>query len=104
MTGCIQLGCCKHVGQGIVVCVCIKGPLQVLMEFFDYFPLEGEKLQLLCRVVGLSLAQAPTDIDYYITHWYDQQQHILIIVFYPWDLEVDLHEPKVLDGGTPCPL
>ena len=28
--------------------------------------------------------------------WYDQQQHILIVVFDTWDLEVNLHEPKVL--------
>ena len=36
--------------------------------------------------------------------WYDQQQHILIIIFDPQDLEVDLNEPEVWDGGTPCPL
>ena len=36
--------------------------------------------------------------------WYDQQQHILIIVLDPWDLEVDLHEPKVGDGRAACPL
>ena len=66
MIGCIQLGCCKHVGQGIVVCIYIKGqPIQIFMEFFDYHPLEGEKFQLVCRVVGLSLAQAPTGIGYY---------------------------------------
>ena len=35
--------------------------------------------------------------------WYDQQQHILIIVFDPWDLEVDLHKPNVQNGRTPCP-
>ena len=34
--------------------------------------------------------------------WYNQQQHILIVVFGPWDLEVDLQEPEVWDGGTPC--
>ena len=36
--------------------------------------------------------------------WYDQQQHIFIVVFDPWDLEVSLHNPEVWDGGTPCPL
>ena len=35
--------------------------------------------------------------------WYGQQQHILIIVFDPWDLEVDLHKPKVWDGCNPIP-
>ena len=66
MTGFIQLGCCRHVGQEIIVCVHIKGqPIQVFMEYFDYHPLEGEKFQLVCRVVGLSLAQAPTGIGYY---------------------------------------
>ena len=64
MTGCIQLGSCKHVGQGIIVHVDIKGwPIQVFMEFWGYCPLEGKKL--VCWVVGLSLAQAPTGIGYY---------------------------------------
>ena len=36
--------------------------------------------------------------------WYDQQQDILLIVFDPQDLEVDLHKPKVWDGRTPYPL
>ena len=36
--------------------------------------------------------------------WYYQQQHILIIILDPLDLEVDLHKPKVRDGGAPCPL
>ena len=35
------------------------------MESLDYHPLEGEKLQLVCWVVGLNLAQAPTGIGYY---------------------------------------
>ena len=35
------------------------------MECFDYHPIEGEKFQLVCRVVGLSLGQAPADIDYH---------------------------------------
>ena len=35
------------------------------MEFFDSCPLEGEKFQLVCWVVGLSLGQAPTGIGYY---------------------------------------
>ena len=34
------------------------------MEFFDYCPLEGKKFQFVCRVVGLSLAQAPTGIGH----------------------------------------
>ena len=43
----------------------IKGwPIQVFMEFPDHCPLEGEKLQLVSWVVGLSLAQAPTGIGY----------------------------------------
>ena len=36
--------------------------------------------------------------------WYDQQQQILIVVLDPLDLEVDIHEPEVQDGRTPCPL
>ena len=36
--------------------------------------------------------------------WYNQQQHILTVIFDPEDLEVDLHKHKVWDGGTPCPL
>ena len=35
------------------------------MEFFDYHPLEGEKFQLVCRVMGFSLVQASTGIGYY---------------------------------------
>ena len=35
------------------------------MEFFNYCQLEGEKLQLVCWVVGFSLAQAPPGIGYY---------------------------------------
>ena len=35
---------------------------------------------------------------------YGQQQHILIIMLDPWDLEVDLHKPKVGDGWAPCLL
>ena len=35
------------------------------MECFDYHPLEGIKFQLVCRVVGFSLSQAPTSIGYY---------------------------------------
>ena len=66
MTGCIQLGCCKHVGQGIIVCIHIKGqPIQVVRDFFDSHLLEGEKLQLVCWVVRRSLAQAPSGIGYY---------------------------------------
>ena len=66
MTGCIQLGSCKHVCQGIVVCIYIKDqPIQIFMEFFNYCSLKGEKFQLVHRVVGLSLVQAPTGIGYY---------------------------------------
>ena len=36
--------------------------------------------------------------------WYGQQQHILIVVFDSWDLEVDLPEPELRDGRTPCSL
>ena len=35
------------------------------MEFFDYHQREGEKFQLVCWVMGFSLAQASTGIDYY---------------------------------------
>ena len=35
------------------------------MKFFDYHPLESESFQLVCREVGLSLAQAPAGIGYY---------------------------------------
>ena len=35
------------------------------MEFFDYHLLEGKKFWLVCRVVGLSLAQALNVIGYY---------------------------------------
>ena len=33
-------------------------PIQLLMEFLNHCPLEGEKLQLVSWVVGFSLAQA----------------------------------------------
>ena len=66
MAGCVQLGCCKHICEGVVVSVHIEGqPIKVLMEFLDHCPLEGEKLQLACWVVGFSLAQASTGIGYY---------------------------------------
>ena len=65
MTGCIQLGCCKQVGQGIIVCIHIKINPYNNHGIFDYHPLEGEELQLVCWVVGLSLVQAPTAIGYY---------------------------------------
>ena len=35
--------------------------------------------------------------------WYNQQQHNLIVVLDPWDLEIDLHKPEVWDGRMPCP-
>ena len=35
------------------------------MELSDYHPLEGEKFQLVCGVVGFSLGQASTGIGYY---------------------------------------
>ena len=66
MIGCIQLGCHKHVCEGFVFSVHIKGrPIQVLMEFLNHCPLEGKKLQLVCWVVGFGLAQASTGIGYY---------------------------------------
>ena len=66
MTGCIQLGCHKDICEGVVVSVHIKGqPIQVFMEFLDHCPLEGEKLQPVCWVVGFSLAQVSTGIGYY---------------------------------------
>ena len=39
-------------------------PIQVFMEFLNHCLLEGEKLQLLSWVMGLSLAQASTGIGY----------------------------------------
>ena len=66
MTGCIQLGHHKDIDQRIIICVHIEcQPVQVFVEFFNYHPLEGEKLQLVCRLMGLSLGQAPTSISYY---------------------------------------
>ena len=40
-------------------------PIQVLIEFLYHGPLEGEKLQLVCWVVGFSLAQASTGLGYH---------------------------------------
>ena len=40
-------------------------PYKYFVEFFNYCPLEGEKFQLVCGVVGFSLGQAPTHIGYY---------------------------------------
>ena len=55
----------EHISEWIVVCEYIKGwPIQVLMEFLYHGPLEGEKLQLVCSVVGFSLGQASTGICY----------------------------------------
>ena len=34
----------------------------------------------------------------------NQQQHILVIVSYPWNLKVYLHKSKVWHGCTPHPL
>ena len=43
----------------------IKGhPIQEFVDFLDHCQLEGEKLQLVSWVMGLSLAQASTDIGY----------------------------------------
>ena len=33
--------------------------------------------------------------------WYDQQQHILIVVFDPWDLEVDLPQTQGMGWQNP---
>ena len=55
---------------------------------------------LVIKLMALSIILEPTNWDHLRVGcgWYAQQQHILIIVFDPWDLEVDLHEPKVWDG------
>ena len=47
------------------MCTSKVDPCKYSWNFFDYCPLEGEKLQIVCWVVGLSLAQASTDISYY---------------------------------------
>ena len=61
MTHSIQLGCCQDIGEGIIVCVDIKGQsIKVFVEFLDKSPLEGEKLQFAGRVVGFNLCQTPT--------------------------------------------
>ena len=66
VTGYIQLGCCKDVRQGVIVCVHINGqPIQVFVELFDYDPLEGEKIPTSVQVEGLSLGQDPTGTGYY---------------------------------------
>ena len=66
VAGCIQLGCHEHVCKGVVVSIHTESrPIQVLMEFLDHCPLEGKKLQLVCQVMGFSLAQASTGIGYY---------------------------------------
>ena len=66
MTVCLQLGYHKHVCEGVVISVHIEGqPIQVLMEFLCHSPLEGEKHQLVCWVMGFGLAQASTSVGYY---------------------------------------
>ena len=66
MTGNIQLGCCKDISLRVVFSINTEGqPIQEVMEFFDYHPLEGKKFQLVCEVVGFSPGQAPTGIGYY---------------------------------------
>ena len=65
MTGCIQLGCGQYICERIIICIYIEGqPIQVFVEFLDHCPLEGEKLQLVCWVMGFSLVQASTGIGY----------------------------------------
>ena len=50
----------------VVVGVYINSrPIQVLMEFLNHCTTEGEKLQLVCWVVGFGLAQASTGIGYH---------------------------------------
>ena len=64
----IQLGCCQDIGQGIVVCIDIKGPsVTVFVKFLDHGPFEGKKLQFMGRVMRFSLCQAPTGVgnDHY---------------------------------------
>ena len=34
------------------------------MKLFNYSPCEAKKFQLVCRVVGFGLSQAPTSIGY----------------------------------------
>ena len=65
MTGCIQCGCGQYVCERIIICIYIEGqPIQVLMEFLNHFPLEGEKPQLVYWVMGFSLVQASTGVGY----------------------------------------
>ena len=61
---------------------------------------------LVMMLMALSLILDPTMTgNLRIGHgWYNQQQHILILIFDPWDLEIDLHKLNIWDGGTPCPL
>ena len=62
VTHSIQLGCCQGIGQGIIVCVDIKGQsIKVFMGFLDHGPFEGDKLQFAGRVVRFGLCQAPND-------------------------------------------
>ena len=57
------------------------------------------------RALSMILEPTPDQDHLRIGHgWDDQQQHLLTIVCDSWDLEVDLHESKVWDGCTPCPL
>ena len=62
---------------------------------------------IVIRLSALSIILEPTTtrtVSEEVLAWYNQQQHILIIVSNPWDLEVNLHKPKVWDGCTPCPI
>ena len=66
MTGCVQLGHHKDVGQGTIVSVHIESqPIQVFMEFFNYHPHEGKTFKLVCWVMEFSLCQTPTSISSY---------------------------------------
>ena len=69
MAHCIQLGHCKDVSYGVIVGIYIEGqPIQVFMKLFNYCPFEGKKFQLVHRVMGSSLGQAPTSIGYDCIH------------------------------------
>ena len=71
-----------------------------------WLPLQATPLVIKLRALYIILFRTNHNWDHFrIGHACDyQQQHILIIVCISWDLEVDLHEPKVWDGCIPCPL
>ena len=63
VTHSIQLAHCQDIGQGTVVCIDIKGlSIKVFMEFHDYGPLQGEKLQFVGRIMRFDFCHGPTDV------------------------------------------